>query len=67
MMQPPVIVVPGLTATNLDDFYPIPPESVWSAVLNKKYDRWALHPDNLLYEAKEPARVQALSIFELVY
>ena len=67
MMQPPVIVVPGLTATNLDDFYPIPPESVWSAVLNKKYDRWALHPDNLLYEAKEPARVRAVSIFELVY
>jgi len=66
-MQPPVIVVPGLTATNLDDFYPIPPESVWSAVLSKKYDRWALHPDNLLYEAKEPARVQAVSIFELVY
>ena len=67
MVQSPVIVVPGLTATNLDDFYPIPPESVWSAVLNKKYDRWALHPDNLLYEAKEPARVRAVSIFEQVY
>ncbi|NVM20798.1 MAG: alpha/beta fold hydrolase [Desulfobacterales bacterium] len=67
MVQPPVIVVPGITASNLEDFYPVPPESVWSAVLNKKHDRFALHPDNLLYEAKEPARVRAVSIFELVY
>lgn len=67
MVQQPVIVVPGITASNLDDFYPVPPESVWSAVLHKKYDRWALHPDNLIYETKQPARVRAVSIFELVY
>jgi pimeloyl-ACP methyl ester carboxylesterase len=67
MVQPPVIVVPGITATNLDDFYPIPPESIWSAVLKKKYDRFALHPDNIRYEAMEPARIRAVSIFELVY
>lgn len=67
MVQPPVIVIPGITATNLDDFYPIPPESVWSAALNKKYDRFALHPDNILYEAREPARVKPVSIFDLVY
>jgi hypothetical protein len=67
MVQPPVIVVPGITASNLDDFYPLPPEAVWSAVLKKKYDRIALHPDNTIYEAKEPARVRAVSIFEIVY
>jgi pimeloyl-ACP methyl ester carboxylesterase len=67
MVQPPVIVVPGITASNLDDFYPLPPEAVWSAVLKKKYDRIALHPDNTIYEAKEPARVRAISIFEIVY
>jgi len=67
MLQPPVIVVPGITASNLDDFYPLPPEAVWSTVLKKKYDRIALHPDNTIYEAKEPARVRALSIFEVVY
>ena len=67
MVQPPVIVVPGITASNLDDFYPLPPEAVWSAVLKKKYDRLALHPENPLYEVKEPARVRAVSIFELVY
>jgi len=67
MIQPPVVVVPGMTASNLDDFYPMPPESVWSAVLHKKYDRWALHPDNSLYEAIQPARIRPVSIFELVY
>jgi len=67
MVQFPVIVIPGITASNLDDFYPMPPEAVWSTVLKKKYDRFALHPDNLLYEAIEPARVRATSIFEIVY
>jgi len=67
MIQPPVIVVPGITASNLDDFYPIPPEAVWSTVLKKRYDRIALHPDDVRYEAREPARVRAVSIFEIVY
>ncbi|MDY6837847.1 MAG: hypothetical protein SWH78_07720 [Thermodesulfobacteriota bacterium] len=64
MIQPPVMVVPGITASNLDDFYPIPPEAVWSTVLKKKYDRIALHPDDVPYEAREPVRVRAVSIFE---
>ena len=67
MVQPPVIVIPGITASNLEDFYPMPPESIWSAVLKKKYDRFALHPDNLRYEAREPARLRAVSIFDIVY
>lgn len=67
MVQSPVIVVPGITASNLEDFYPIPPESVWSAILKKKYDRIALHPDNSRYEVREPARIRATSIFDIVY
>jgi len=64
MIQPPVIVAPGITASNLDDFYPMPPGAVWSTVLKKKYDRIALHPDDVRYEAREPARVRAVSTFE---
>ena len=40
----PVIVVPGITATNLRDEYPISPETVWSAI-SKDYSRISLHPD----------------------
>ncbi len=62
----PVIVVPGITASNLQDEYPIDPETVWS-VLNKNYDRMALHPNDLRYEAIEPARVRAGKVFEVAY
>lgn len=65
--QNPVIVIPGITATNLRDEYPIIPDTVWSAVLNKAFDRIALHPDNLRYEREEPSRVVADRVFELVY
>ena len=63
----PVILVPGITATVLRDEYPVSPETVWSAVLKKEYERVALHPDLLRYEALEPARVRADQIFELAY
>ncbi len=63
---PPVIVVPGVTGTALSDDYPLPPEVVWS-VLQKDYERLALHPDNRRYEAQEPARMQARNIFEAAY
>jgi hypothetical protein len=51
----PVVVVPGITATYLRDEYQLPPELVWGEL--EDYDRTALHPDNLCYEAREPARV----------
>jgi pimeloyl-ACP methyl ester carboxylesterase len=63
----PVIVVPGITAVNLRDDYPVPPETVWSAVLEKEYERAALHPDQLKYEALEPARVMPDQVFEIAY
>lgn len=67
MVQPPVIFVPGITATSLEDYYPIPPEEVWSAVLYKRYERISLHPDDIRYEAIEPARVGPYSLFGLIY
>jgi pimeloyl-ACP methyl ester carboxylesterase len=63
---PPVIVIPGVTATYLRDEYPLPPEVVWS-VLQRDYARLSLHPDNTRYEAQEPARVQPGHIFEVAY
>ena len=55
-VQRPVIVVPGITGTGLADFYPIPPQEVWSAVLRKGYERISMHPDDTRYEALEPAQ-----------
>jgi pimeloyl-ACP methyl ester carboxylesterase len=65
--QAPVIVLPGITATTLHDLYPVEPEEVWTALLNKDYTRIALHPDDVRYEAREPARVSPFNPFGLVY
>ena len=66
-IQNPVIVVPGITASQLRDEYPVTPDIVWSAVLNKEYDRITLHPDDLRYEIREPSRITADALFELPY
>ena len=63
---PPVIVVPGITGTSLRDAYPMPPETIWS-VSTKGYERSALHPDNLRFEAAEPARIVPDQLFDVVY
>lgn len=62
----PVIVVPGITATYLYDEYLLPPEDIWK-VIKKQYERIALHPNDLRYEALEPARVKPGQIFEIAY
>ena len=62
----PTIVVPGITASCLQDEYALPPELVWS-VLTKEYERTSLHPDNLVFEAIEPARIVPGQVFEVVY
>jgi pimeloyl-ACP methyl ester carboxylesterase len=62
----PVIVVPGITANYLNDQYPLPPETIWS-VLSSNYERAGLHPDNIRYEAGEPALVRGGQLFELCY
>jgi pimeloyl-ACP methyl ester carboxylesterase len=67
MLQPPVIVIPGITGTQLDDYYPLETETVWSAVLHKEFSRIALHPDDLRYEAIEPARVLPRNPYDIVY
>jgi pimeloyl-ACP methyl ester carboxylesterase len=71
----PVIVVPGATATYLRDQYSIPPEIIW-AVIQKNYERAALHPDDLkkkvskarrALESKEPARIVPDQLYEISY
>ena len=63
---PPVIFVPGITGTYLRDEYQLPPDRVWG-VTQHDFARVALHPDDPRFEAVEPARVRADSIFELPY
>ena len=63
---PPVIFVPGITGTYLRDEYQLPPDRVWG-VIEHNYAHVALHPDNPLFEAMEPSRVRADSLFEVPY
>ena len=64
--QNPVIVVPGITASDLRDEYSTSPESVWS-LLSKRYERVVLHPDDLRYEREQPSRVVADRLFSIPY
>jgi pimeloyl-ACP methyl ester carboxylesterase len=62
----PVIVVPGIAASALRDDYPLPPETVWSA-LRRDHQRVSLHPDDTRYERMEPARLRADQLLEIAY
>lgn len=66
-LQPPVIVIPGIEGTDLDDFYAIPREALWSAVFHKDYERLSMHPDDTRYEAIEPARVREQFLMDVAY
>ena len=68
LLPNPVIVVPGITASTLEDAYSVSPETVWS-VLAKDYERIAMHPDDpeLRYEAFEPARLRPGELFGVAY
>ena len=46
----PVIVIPGITASDLFDQYELPPEAVWTTMRHKRHDRIALHPADRRYE-----------------
>ncbi|GEM_PF-293332 len=63
----PVIVIPGITASDLQDEYELPPEAVWTTVLKRRYDRVTLHPEDQRYELREPARVMPRGPFPLIY
>jgi pimeloyl-ACP methyl ester carboxylesterase len=65
--QNPVIVVPGITGTSLYDEYPLKAEAVWTAVLNKEYQRLSLHPDDTRYEAMEPSLVRPGRLLDTAY
>lgn len=62
----PVIFVPGVTATDLRDLYALPPDKVWSLLI-QDYDRVGLHPEDLRYEAQLPAQVRPDQIYEIAY
>ena len=66
MLSNPVILVPGITATYLRDQYPLPPETLWS-VTTKNFSRVQPHPDNINFEAQEPAIVRPGQIYEIAY
>ncbi|MBL8964421.1 MAG: alpha/beta fold hydrolase [Phycisphaeraceae bacterium] len=71
-LPPPVIVVPGITASYLNDEYPVTPEVVWS-VVTRRFERIRLHPDKAprqarpCYEANQPARIVPGQVFEIAY
>ncbi|MXX86184.1 MAG: alpha/beta hydrolase [Acidobacteria bacterium] len=67
MTTPPVIVLPGITASDLYDQYELPPEALWTTVLKRGYDRITLHPEDQRYEFREPARLAPGGPFPLVY
>lgn len=66
-MKPPVVVVPGITATALVDQYPTDPETIWALIRPRAYERTALHPDDLRYEQREPAQVRPGEVFSIPY
>ncbi len=72
----PVVVIPGIVASVLRDDYPVTPERVWGladaalgavAGWTGHMERVALHPDDLRYELREPARVVTDALFGLPY
>ena len=63
----PVIVIPGITASDLFDRYELPPEAVWTTMRKKRHDRITLHPADQRYELLEPARVAPGGPFPMVY
>lgn len=75
--QNPVILVPGIQASNLRDAYPVTPETVWDlslrSMLLKATERVTPHPYTAggsfarYYELKGPSRVQPDHIFGMVY
>jgi hypothetical protein len=63
--QNPVVFIPGITASTLHDVYPLKTEDVWSMVFHQDYDRISMHPDNVRFEAQEPARIISREIFSI--
>lgn len=66
-LQNPVVVIPGITGTSLYDDYPLVSEPLWTAVLHAEHERLSLHPDDLRYEATEPALVRARALLGIAY
>lgn len=74
----PIIIIPGITATGLTDWYPASPETIWSPLrlAFADYAPMMLHPspprtdrdaDPRRYEAIEPALVRPAGAFGIIY
>ncbi len=65
----PVVFLPGIMGSVLHDEYPVSPETVWSPLKSvlKDFERTTLHPSDPRYELREPARVTAGHLFEIIY
>lgn len=62
----PVILVPGITATDLRDLYDFPPQLIWS-LTRTEYNRAGLHPQDTRYEGELPAQVRPDQVFDIAY
>jgi pimeloyl-ACP methyl ester carboxylesterase len=67
--SPPVIVLHGLTASDLRDEYTVDAEKVFSVapLQPQDWERVTPHPDAALLEAHEPARVRPSNVVEIGY
>jgi len=63
----PVIVVPGITATSLEDQYAVVPEALWAPPFHRDFDRISMHPDDARYEARGPSRVAPHALLSSIY
>jgi len=62
----PVIVIPGITASDLRDEYSTETERIWS-LISKQYERVYLHPDNVRFEARQPSIIRPDRVWGVVY
>jgi len=75
-LQPPVILIHGITGSVLRDEYPLPPEAVWDPGVFgvEAFERIAVHPESpaptpekRLYEAQGPSRVTVSHGVRVIY
>ncbi|MGA1238250.1 MAG: lipase family alpha/beta hydrolase [Limisphaerales bacterium] len=62
----PVVFVPGIMGSELQDQYPAASETVYN-LWTRNYGRMALHPNAPRYEARQPAQLQPSGLLQLIY
>lgn len=61
LSQNPVFAIPGMTATNVVDDYPLNTNEIRTRAFNKEYERVAPDSDDMRFEAAEPTRVRPVT------